>query len=326
MSTYLTVQFPRSTTKHHGVPCAKTLPEARSTDQVARVEDLQLALSGAMVIARALWVLNRLEVPPSAWPRLGEPWLQRLQRRYGIRWRRSFGEDGLVGLAAVEEEFQKLRSLIRSYSYDDVYNMDGTSFFNNNVPRGSLCINEAPSLKQDKSRLTLAVCINVTGTDKMPLLFIGKSTRPRWIAKKPDDTLYTATNKTWMTTDTFQAWLRDVDSSMRAQQRHILILVDNASLHCHDGVTLTNVCVARLPANTTFKLQPLDQGIIYCIKRDVLQNKMEFAMDAVDEGVKNSTKLAHSRRLSGAPKHGVSSQPKPSKTVGCTRLWSRRRT
>ncbi|GMF48646.1 unnamed protein product [Phytophthora fragariaefolia] len=78
-----------------------------------------------------------------------------------------------------------------------------------------------------------------------------------WIAKKPNDSLYTATNKTWMTTDTFQAWLRDVDSSMRAQQCHILILVDNASSHCQDGITLTNVCVARLPANTTSKLQPL---------------------------------------------------------------------
>ncbi|KAE9049319.1 hypothetical protein PR001_g3426 [Phytophthora rubi] len=125
----------------------------------------------------------------------------------------------------------------------------------------------------------------------MPLLFIGKFFKPRWIAKKPADTLYTSTNKDWMTTDTFQGWLRDVDASMRAQQRHILILVDNASPHCDDGVTLTNVCVAKLPANTTSKLQPLDQGIIYCIKRDVLRKKMEFAVDAVDEGVENPYKV-----------------------------------
>ncbi|KAE9042833.1 hypothetical protein PR003_g8463 [Phytophthora rubi] len=94
-----------------------------------------------------------------------------------------------------------------------------------------------------------------------------------------------------MATDTFQGWLRDVDASMRAQQRHILILVDNASSHCDDGVTLTNVCVAKLPANTTSKLQPLDQGIIYCINRDVLRKKMEFAVDAVDEGVGNPCKV-----------------------------------
>ncbi|KAE8990450.1 hypothetical protein PF011_g18352 [Phytophthora fragariae] len=272
-------------------PRFQLLLDQSIVEYVKACEEMQLALSGAMVIARAKWVLHRLEIPPSAWPRLGKSWLRRLQRRYGIRWRRSYGEDGMVDLASVEGEIQKLRSLIRSYSYTDVYNMDETSCFYNNVPRGSLCINEAPSLKQDKSRLTLVVCTNVTGTDKMPLLFIGKFFKPRWIAKKPADTLYTSTNKDWMTTDTFQGWLRDVDASMRAQQRHILILVDNASSHCDDGVTLTNVCVAKLPANTTSKLQPLDQGIIYCIKRDVLRKKMEFAVDAVDVGVENPYKV-----------------------------------
>ncbi|KAE8967306.1 hypothetical protein PR003_g28802 [Phytophthora rubi] len=138
-------------------PRFQLLLDQSIVEYVKACEEMQLALSGAMVITRAKGVLHRLEIPPSAWPRLGKSWLRRLQRRYGIRWRRSYGEDCMVDLASVEGEIMKLRSLIRTYSYTDVYNMDETSFFYNNVPRGSLCINEAPSLKQDKSRLTLAV-------------------------------------------------------------------------------------------------------------------------------------------------------------------------
>jgi len=258
---------------------------------VTACEEMQLALSGGMIIARAAWVLRRLKAPPALWPRLGRSWLRRLQNRYGIHWRRSYGEDGLVDLESIKEDIQSLRSLIRSYSYTDVYNMDETSFFYNNVLRGSLCINEAPSLKQDKSRLTLAVCTNATGTNKLPLLFIGKPFKPRWLAQKPAGTLYASTNKSWMTTETFHGWLRDVDASMRAQGRHVLLLVDNASSHDDEGIVLTNVRVEKLPPNTTSKLQPLDQGIIYCLKRDVLRRKMEFALDALDDGIENPYKV-----------------------------------
>ena len=71
---------------------------------------------------------------------------------------------------------------------------------------------------------------------------------------------------------------------MCAQDRRILILVDNASSHCEDGLNLRNVRVEKLPPNTTSELQPLDQGIIYCVKRSVLNRKMDFALDLIDNG------------------------------------------
>ncbi|KAE9267028.1 hypothetical protein PR003_g31922 [Phytophthora rubi] len=250
-----------------------------------------IALSGAMIITQAKRALIRLSIPFSSWPRLGWSWIRNLQERYGIRWRRAHGEEGPVDLDAVGEETVALRKLIRTYAYTDVYNMDETGFYFNNVPRGSLCINEAPALKQDKARVTLAFCTNATGTDNLPLLFIGASAKPRWLNKKPTDVLYTSTPKAWMTTTTFQAWLRDVDQSMRDQHRRILTLVDNASSHCDEDVVLTNVRLARLPPNTTAKLQPLDQGIIYCLKREELRKKMEFALEIVDEGDPNPYKV-----------------------------------
>ena len=32
--------------------------------------------------------------------------------------------------------------------------------------------------KKSKERITVLVCVNVTGTDKLPLLFIGKFAKP----------------------------------------------------------------------------------------------------------------------------------------------------
>jgi hypothetical protein len=221
-------------------PRAQHLLDQCIVEYVTACEELQLALSGGMIIARATWALRRLNVPRAAWPRLGRSWLRRLQGRYDIHWRRSYGEDGFVDLAALEGELQDLRKLIRSYAHKDVYNMDETSFFYNNVPRGSLCINKAPSLKQDKSCLTLAVCINATDFAKMPLLFIGKPFKPRWLSQKPTGTQCASTPKAWMKTNTFQGWLRDFDAAMRSQHRHVLLLVDNASSHDDDGIILTN--------------------------------------------------------------------------------------
>ncbi|KAG2778096.1 hypothetical protein PC129_g17752 [Phytophthora cactorum] len=138
-----------------------------------------------MLIAQAGRLAERHLIPSRCLPRFGTSWLCRFQERYGIKWKRPHGESGSVDLQAAATEMQRLRNLIGSYPYANVFNMDETGLFYNAVPRGSLWVNESPSLKQDKARITLAVCTNVKGSDKLPLLFIGNSVKPRWIQDKP---------------------------------------------------------------------------------------------------------------------------------------------
>lgn len=90
-----------------------------------------------------------------------------------------------------------------------------------------------------------------------------------------------------MTAWMYQQWLVGLDEMMRAEDRHILLLVDNASSHNETGLVLTNVRVEYLPPNTTSKVQPMDQGIIHCLKRNVLHQKMVHALDYVGEGLEN---------------------------------------
>lgn len=75
---------------------------------------------------------------------------------------------------------------------------------------------------------------NATGTEKLKPLVIGSSIEPRALARLNYDALpvtYRANLKAWMRTDIFCEWLTELDRKLRLENRHILLLVDNASSH-----------------------------------------------------------------------------------------------
>lgn len=114
-------------------------------------------------------------------------------------------------MTASAEELTRLKAIIDTYRPCNVFNMDESAFFYNAVPRGSICKSEAPALKQNKARVTMAVCANASGDEKLPVLFLGTALRPRWHARKPADLQYMATEKDWMTAWVYQQWLVGLD-------------------------------------------------------------------------------------------------------------------
>ena len=69
--------------------------------------------------------------------------------------------------------------------------------------------------KRSKERVTVLLAANVTGTERLPLLVIGKAQKPRCfknINNLPVD--YRANRKAWMTGETFA----DTADSMRAAE------------------------------------------------------------------------------------------------------------
>ncbi|GMF42184.1 unnamed protein product [Phytophthora lilii] len=83
--------------------------------------------------------------------------------------RRLLLTDGGVQWAASRDGDDELKRLKHS-DLQNVYNMDESAFFYNAVPRGPICKNAASALKQDKARVTMAVCCNADGSDKLPML------------------------------------------------------------------------------------------------------------------------------------------------------------
>uniref|UniRef100_U9UNG0 DDE-1 domain-containing protein n=1 Tax=Rhizophagus irregularis (strain DAOM 181602 / DAOM 197198 / MUCL 43194) TaxID=747089 RepID=U9UNG0_RHIID len=75
-------------------------------------------------------------------------------------------------------------------------------------------------------------------------------------------------------------YLKKLDMQIQLQNRNILLLVDNASIHIiNEEINLTNVVVHFLPPNTTSYLQPYDAGIINSFKAQyqklLVRNKIE---------------------------------------------------
>ncbi|XP_037502649.1 tigger transposable element-derived protein 6-like [Rhipicephalus sanguineus] len=96
----------------------------------------------------------------------------------------------------------------------------------------------------------------------MKLTVIGRYQNPRCfkLAGRLPCT-YKANKKAWMTSEMFLEFLTHLDRKMSSQNRNILLLLDQCAAHPKQ-VTLCNIKLVFLPANTTSHLQPLDAGII----------------------------------------------------------------
>ena len=69
-----------------------------------------------------------------------------------------------------------------------------------------------------------------------------------------------------MTGPVFNLWLTYWNNNLIKQNRHVLLLIDNAPGHVTGEYS--NIRIQFLPLNTTAKLQPLDQGIIKSTKHN----------------------------------------------------------
>jgi len=73
---------------------------------------------------------------------------------------------------------------------------------------------------------------NMTGTEKLKLLVIGKSLNPRAfknVKKESLPVIYEANKKAWMVSDVFRRWLKRLDDKFTAENRKVLMFLDNCS-------------------------------------------------------------------------------------------------
>jgi len=66
--------------------------------------------------------------------------------------------------------------------------------------------------------------------------------------------------------------------------RPVVLLIDNATSHVWNNLSLRNVKVLSLPSNTTSKLQPLDTRIIASFKRHYRHKQITWGLDQLDDG------------------------------------------
>jgi len=212
-------------------------------------------------------------------------WLTNWKNRNSVVFKQVCGESGAVDVQKCSVWINNLPKLIENYSPDDIFNVDETRLFFKCLPdktfifKGQSCSGG----KHSKERVTLLLGANMSGTEKLRPLLIGKSKKPRCFKQVKSLPLdYYANKKSWMTSEIFNLWLMKLDKKMVSEKRKILLFIDNCTAHNLTS-TFNAIKVQFLPPNTTSVLQPLDQGIINNFKIFYRKEMVKKIVSAIND-------------------------------------------
>ncbi|CAI5994977.1 unnamed protein product [Closterium sp. NIES-64] len=212
-----------------------------------------------------------MSLPPTFRCSIG--WVRRALRRQGVRCIAACGEAADQDLAVVRTAQEKLPQLLMHLSVRprDTYNFDETALYISVLPRKTYGAGRVAGRKEVKDRLIVGFLVNADGSHSFRPLVISKAKRPHDF-RPSFDLLFTL-------------FIEQLNAAMYAEDRHIVILLDNASSHIlrSRGATsddlfgfrtcsLSNIRLVYLPPNTTAFTQPLDQGLIAMAKAQYRQH------------------------------------------------------
>ena len=178
----------------------------------------------------------------------------------------------------------RLSALLKEFKPEQIFNTDETGLFYRCLPdKTHVFKNEkCTGGKLSKERLTVLVTASMTG-EKLPPLVIGKSANPRCFKNvKNLPVPYEANSKPWMTSTLFEKWLRKLDFQMRKSDRKIAMVLDHCTAHPNIS-GLTNIKLVFLPPNTTAKTEPMDAGVIRCLKAHYRNSLAKLQLLAFEE-------------------------------------------
>lgn len=269
--------------------------EGRSTLKKAKTEKLDEAvylwfkqqraqgipISGNILKEKALLLSQKLNENESFSASQG--WLDKFKKRHGIRQLAIAGEKLSANIESAKDFVERFEEMIEkeNLTLDQIYNADETGLFYRMMPSKTLASKEeasAPGYKKSKDRVSLLVCANASGTDKLPLLLIGKSKKPRPFKNINVNSLpvkYTNQRSAWMNSEIFEKWF--YDDFVPHVKEHLaqlnlppkaVLLIDNAPCHPEEEMLISGeIRAILLPPNVTSIIQPMDQGVIETTKR-----------------------------------------------------------
>lgn len=215
-------------------------------------------------------------------PEFSPGWLGKFKKRFNLKQYVQHGEIASVPIAA-HAEMNLLRQTCIHFLAPYMYNMDETGLYWRWAVSKGLATASVPGVKKDKARISLALCSNATGSDKLPPWLIGKSKMPYALRPVNIPALglqWRASAKAWMTADVMAEWLKAFYAHISELQ--VILLLNNFSAHTA-AIELapppTNIRVEFLPKNSTSMYQPMDQGIIQNFKCGYRRQWLRFSID-----------------------------------------------
>ena len=166
---------------------------------IGQARSQNVPLSGPILMEKADSLAKKLGYSEF---KCSSEWLEQFKGRHGLTFKKIVGESGTVSSAMTQEWIStSLPALLSEFKPEDIYNADETGLFYKCLPEKTFAMkgDTCKGGKLSKERLTVLVAANMTGSDKLPLLAIGKFAKPRCF--KGIQTLpvqYEANQKGWM--------------------------------------------------------------------------------------------------------------------------------
>ncbi|GBC35167.1 tigger transposable element-derived protein 6-like [Rhizophagus irregularis DAOM 181602=DAOM 197198] len=256
---------------------------------VEKAIDNNITISGELLAQKACDFATLLDVQDF---KGSDGWVAGFKKRHNLE---SYVKHGEAASAPSEEDLNEMRkdlqNILKEYSPDDIFNIDKTGLYWKMEPNRTLSTGPVVGKKLSKERVTIALCCNASGTEKVKPVFIGKSQNPRALKNVPKSSLpvqYYWNKTAYMQVSIWNDWLKLFDSRLRLQNRHIILLYDGASTHkLIDDVEFSNICLHKLPPNTTSRFQPCDAGIIYSFKAQYRKLFLQNRIKAFDNSQEN---------------------------------------
>lgn len=141
---------------------------------IAVSRDAQLPLSGPLICAQAEKFALTMNIDSF---NASEGWFDRFKKRHGLVFRNVCGEKGAVDKSVVRDWRSGLSARLSTYEPCNIFNADETALFFKALPDKTITFKGDPCVggKRSKERVTVLLAANMTGTERLPLLVIGKA-------------------------------------------------------------------------------------------------------------------------------------------------------
>ncbi|NXR70149.1 TIGD4 protein, partial [Rhadina sibilatrix] len=163
-------------------------------------------------------------------------WLDRFKSRYGLVFRAQPVEAAATPTVGAPTLWHQnvLLYYLNDYQPKNVFYVQETGLFYQMLPPNTFAFKGETCSVEHKSKesITVVVGTNMDGSEKLPLLIIGKSKSPlsiKDVKSLPVD--YEANDRSCMTSGLFEQWMHKLDNRFQTQQRQVVVLVDSLPAH-----------------------------------------------------------------------------------------------
>ena len=122
-------------------------------------------ITGPLIVAKAEQLRDMLNLLCDA-IKFSNGWVDKFKRCHALQHYQNHGEAGSVNLTSVKEECVRMWHKLQGWDLNDVFNADETSFFWKLIQNNGLSTRGLPGKKLDKTRMSVLVMTNATGTRK----------------------------------------------------------------------------------------------------------------------------------------------------------------